>query len=243
MQYKPPFLFAMAALLLAVGGCARLTPAADTLLHFTEQDAGSEPYATRMLVSQDYLRIDDGRPPAGEDSGFVLLDRKARTVYSVSPGDKTILVIKPLPITLPRPASFELSVRRDTRSLPPVGGKTVFHYVLQAEQTPCMEVYAAAGLLPHVVTALREYHEILAGEQAQSEMHVLSSERSLCDQADYVFAPARYLDHGFPVRQVSRNGHARQLVDYKVNTMLEEGWHTLPKDYRRYSIADMAPRQ
>jgi hypothetical protein len=243
MQYKLAITIVMTVVALTTTGCATLTPPADTLLHFTEQDRGGTPYATRMLVSKDYLRIDDVRPEEGGDAGFVLLDRKARTIYSVSPGDKTILVIKPLPITLQRPAVFALSVERDKEALPHVDGKSVVHYRLLTGQEACMEVYAAAGLLPHVVTALREYHEILAGEQAQTEMHILKVERSLCDLADLVFAPARYLDHGFPVRQVSHNGHARQLVDYKINAVLEEGWFSLPQDYRRYSIGDMVPRQ
>ncbi len=243
MHCKLAVMIIVTAVALTATGCATLPPPADTVLHFTEQDRGGTPYATRMLVSKDYLRIDDVRPEEGGDAGFVLLDRKARTIYSVSPGDKTILVIKPLPITLPRPQSFQLSIERDKESLPQVDGKKVVHYRLLTEREPCMEVYAAAGLLPHVVTALREYHEILAGEQAQTEMHILKVERSLCDLADFVFAPARYLDHGFPVRQVSHNGHARQLVDYKINAVLEDGWYTLPQDYRRYSIADMVPRQ
>jgi hypothetical protein len=243
MQYKPAVMIVMTAVALTITGCATLSPPADTVLHFSEQDRGGTPYATRMRVSKDYLRMDDVRPQEGGDAGFVLLDRKARTVYSVSPGDKTILVIKPLPITLPRPETFVLSVERDDESLPQVAGKTVVHYRLLTGRETCTEVYAAAGLLPHVVTALREYHEILAGEQAQSEMHILKAERSPCDLADFVFAPARYLDHGFPVRQVSHNGHARQLVDYKIDAVLEAGWYTLPQDYRRYSIADMVPRR
>lgn len=243
MQSKLAVMIVVTTVALTTTGCATLTPPADTLLNFTEQDRGGTPYATRMLVSQDYLRIDDVRPEEGENAGFVLLDRKARTVYSVSPGDKTILMIKPLPIALQRPESFALSVERDKESIPKVDGKKVVHYRLLTEREPCMEVYAAAGLLPQVVTALREYLEILAGEQAQTEMHILKIERSLCDLADLVFAPARYLDHGFPVRQVSHNGHARQLVDYKIDAVLEDGWYTLPQDYRRYSIGDMVPRQ
>mgnify|MGYP006374701835 CR=1 FL=1 len=243
MQHKSPILFVMAIVAWAATACATLSPPADTVLHFTEQERDGEPYATRMRVSKAYLRIDGGRAEAGADSGFVLLDRKAQTIYSVSPGDKTILVIKPLPITLPRPEDYTLSVERDKEALPQVGGKPVVHYRLLAGQETCAEVYAAAGLLPHVVDALREYHEILAGEQAQSEMHALKAERSPCNLAEFVFAPARHLDHGFPVRQVSHTGHARQLVDYKLNAMPEEGWSTLPPNYRHYSIADMVPRR
>ena len=243
MQRKLSLIVVIATVAISTTACATFTPQTDTLLHFTEQDRGGAAYNTRMLVSRDYLRIDDGRPEEGADAGYLLLDRKARTVYSVSPGDKTILVITPLPITLTRPEHLVLSVQRDKDTLPQVDGRTVVHYHLLTGQTSCMDVYSAAGLLPHAVEALREYHEILAGEQAQTESHILDVERSPCDLADFVFAPARYLDHGFPVREVNRSGHTRQLVDYKLGAVLENGWHALPQDYRRYSIGDMVPRQ
>ena len=243
MHNKLAVMIVVTTVAITATACATFTPQTDTLLHFTEQDRGGTAYDTRMLVSRDYLRIDDGRPEEGADAGYVLLDRKARTVYSVSPGDKTILVIKPLPITLVRPEHLELSVKRDKDTLPQVDGKPVVHYRLLTGQTACMQVYSAAGLLPHVVDALREYHAILAGEQAQTETHILEVERSPCDLADFVFAPARYLDRGFPVREVSHNGHTRQLVDYKIDAVLDAGWYTLPQDYRRYSIGDMVPRQ
>lgn len=214
---------------------ACVTPrAADTLLHFTEQDRDGRVLATHMRVNREYLRMDDGA-----DGDFVLLDRGARIVYSVSAADQTILVIKPLPLTLARPTVFEQGVERDAAIFPTVAGRSVVHYRLLTNGKICTEVYAAADLLPDVVTALREYHEIMAGEQAQTQARMSELERSLCDLAEWVFAPARYLDQGFPVRQVSHDGRMRQLVDFKTPPSGSDSWHSLPQDYRRYSIGDM----
>ena len=224
-------------LLLTLGACQTRPPSA-LLLRFSEHDAGGQPYETRMLIDRAYLRIDDG-PDA---NGYILLDRAARTLYSVSHTDRSILVIKPLPVTLAAPAEFDNRPVREDASYPAIDGRTVSRYYLLTNQRVCGEVYAAAGLLPDAVTVLREYHLVLAGEQAQGEAQRPAEQRSACELADFVFTPARYLDHGFPVRHVAGNGHVRQLVDYTPQYTAGGHWHALPPDYRHYSIADMAPR-
>jgi hypothetical protein len=225
--------FAAGALMMLVSGCATM-PRGETTLYFTEQDKDGAPYDTRMRINSDFLRIDSG----GED-GFLLLDRKQRVVYSVSRGDRSVLVIRPLPVTLARPTALENRVRPDAAPFPPVAGHRVVHYQLLTNGAVCREVYAADGLLPQAVAALREYHEILAGEQAHTESRMPASEHSDCDLVDFVFAPGRYLAQGFPVRQVDRNGHVRQLINFKVGDVASDDWHRLPADYRHYSISDM----
>ena len=224
-------------LLLALGACQTRPPSA-LLLRFSEQDAGGQPYETRMLLDHAYLRIDDG-PNA---NGYILLDRAAHMLYSVSHADRSVLVIKPLPVTLAEPAEFDNRVVRDDAGYPAIAGRAVSRFYLLTNQQVCGEVYAAAGLLPDAVAALREYHVILAGEQAQGEAQRPAEQQSACDLADFVFTPARYLGHGFPVRHVTGNGHVRQLTDYTAQHFPNADWHTLPPDYRHYSIADMAPR-
>ena len=222
-------------LLLALAACQTQPPSA-LLLRFSEQDAGGEPYETRMLLSHAYLRIDDGP----NSDGYILLDRVAHTVYSVSHADRTVLVIKSLPVTLEAPAKFDQGAVREDADYPAVAGQSVSHYRLTANRERCGDVFAAAGLLPDAVAALRDYHITLAGEQAQAESHRPVEQQSACDLADYIFTPARYLDHGFPVRYVNRSGHVRQLTDYTAQYSLNADWQTVPADYRYYSVADMA---
>lgn len=232
MQAKPSFYIGLVGIL-AVGAC--VTPrATEILLHFTEQDREGRVLDTHLRVNPEYLRMDNGA-----DDGFILLDRKARIIYSVSATDQIILVLKPLPLTLARPPVFEHSVERDAAVWPAVAGRPVVHYRLLINGKTCGEVYAAAGLLPDVVTALREYHSIMAGEQARTQARMPESAGSLCDLAEWVYAPARHLDQGFPVRQVSYDGRVRQLVDFKTVLPSGDHWYSLPRDYRRYSISDI----
>ncbi len=228
-----------AVCVIALSACATHLPVAPqiaTVMMFTEQEQGGAPYRTRMIVTPRYLRIDSGH----SHGGFVLLDRSKHTVYSVSRMDKTVLVIKPRRITLPRPAEFRQRVVKDKREFPSIDGRKVVHYTLLTNNERCFDVYAAAGLLPDVVAALRDYHQVLAGEQAVTESKTPVSFRSDCDLANYVFLPAHYLEFGFPVRQTDSAGTTRQLVDYKIASPLTPGLFNLPADYRRYSIESMA---
>jgi len=230
-----------ALLVVALGACATHLPVVTstaTVLMFTEQEPDNAPYQTRMIVTPEYLRIDGGT----SSGGFVLLDRATHTVYSVSLMDKTVLVIKPLKIALVPPADFRQSVVRDKQKFPSIGGRKVVHYMLFTNNERCFDVYAAAGLLPDAVAALRDYHQVLAGEQAVTEAKTLASMRSACDLANYVFSPAHYLDYGFPVRQTNSLGTSRQLVDYKTAVPIAPGLFDLPPGYRHYSIENMVGR-
>ena len=215
-----------------LGACTS-TPPATVFLSFTETERGGESYPVRMLVTDRYLRIEDG----DGQSGFVLFDRAARTIYSVSHPGRTTLVIKPLP--LPAPPRFEQAERRDPAPFPAVAGHKVIHYSLQTNGEICFEVYAAGELLPQAVRALREYHETLAGEQARTQARVPAAFQSACDLADLVFLPARHLAHGFPVRQVNHAGVTRQLMDFKIGVPTEPRLFELPKDYRQITTADV----
>jgi hypothetical protein len=209
-------------------------PSATIFLSFTESGPDGE-YPVRMLVSEKFLRIEDG----DTQDGFIVFDRTARTLYSVSHAAKSTLVLRARPVTLSAPKQFEHRVEREKETLPPVDGRTVTHYRLLTNRERCFDVYAAEGLLPEAVAALREYHETLAGEQAVMQTNLPSGMQSACDLADQVFAPARYLAHGFPVRQVNRAGVTRQLVSYKRDVPVEKGIFDLPKDYKQITPAEL----
>jgi len=209
-------------------------PSPTIFLSFTESSPDGE-YPVRMLVSEKFLRIEDG----DTHDGFIVFDRAARTIYSVSHTGKSTLVLHARPVTLSAPKQFEHKVERDKETLPSVDGMTVTHYRLLTNRERCFDVYAAEGLLPEVVTALREYHETLAGEQAAMQANMPIGLQSVCDLADQVFVPARYLEHGFPVRQVNRTGVTRQLVGYQRDVPVEKGIFDVPKDYKQMSPAEL----
>lgn len=230
----------MKSLLLVVAALALLSactenPPTATFLSFTESGPDGDAYPVRMLVTGKFLRIEDGD---GQD-GYVLFDRAARVIYSVNRTDKTTLLVRARPVKLTPPAKFEQAVERDAEKFPAVDGKPVVHYRLLTNRERCFDVYAAEGLLPEAVAALREYQQALAGEQAVIQVRTPANMQSVCDLADLIFLPGRYLDQGFPVRQVNHAGVMRQLVDFKRGVPVKAGMFDLPGDYKQITPADI----
>lgn len=225
--------FALSILLL-ISSCTE-KPSGATFLSFSESGPDGDAYPVRMLVSEAFLRIEDG----DARDGFIIFDRSQKTVYSISHQDKTTLVLRAEPVKLDPPKAFAHQVQRDGEKLPDVAGRPVRHHRLLTNGERCFDVYAADGLLPEALAALREYHRTLAGEQAAMQTQVPVGFQSACDLAEYVFLPARHLEFGFPVRQINRAGLMRQLLDFKTGVPVEKGLFDVPADYKQITPAEV----
>jgi hypothetical protein len=229
------FLLLIGVLLLPFAACsAPSTPA--TQLYFVDKEQGGEPYRTRMIITAGFVRMDGGATDA-ED--FLLFDRADGTIYSVSSADKQILVIRPRLVTLKPPVPFVNQVVQDHASLPAIGGHQVVHYELLTNGQRCYDLYAANGLLPDAVQALRQFRETLAGEQAATAAQTPPSLQSACDLANNIFLPARHLAFGFPVRTLDMAGKSSELVDYKTDFRATADLFKLPQGYRRRTIEEL----
>lgn len=209
------------------------TPAA--VLYFVEHEPGAEPYRTRMVVTAGFLRMDSG----SEDIDFLLFDRADGTIYSVSGAERQILIIRPRPMDAKPPADFRHQVVRDNAAFPAVGGHKVSHYELLTNGQRCYDLYAAADLLPEALLALRQYREVLAGQQAKTLPLAPPGTLSACDMANNVFLPARHLEHGFPVRLSDMTGKTLELVDYNAEFRATAAMLRLPADYKRLTIEEL----
>ncbi|HYA37187.1 MAG TPA: hypothetical protein VEI74_02785 [Candidatus Methylomirabilis sp.] len=210
------------------------TPA--TLLYFVEKEQGGEPFRTRMIITAGFVRMDGGATNADD---FLLFDRANSTIYSVSSGDQQILVIRPRVVELKPPVPFTHQVVPDNATYPSVGGHKVVHYELLTNNQRCYDLYAAEGLLPDAVLALRQFREALAGQQATTAAAAPQQMESACDLANNVFLPARQLAYGFPVRVVDMTGKSGELVDYKTDFRATADLLSLPEGYRRRTIEEL----
>lgn len=228
-----------AALLAAQGSAAAdaADPGTALKLSFVEQEKGIDPYATRMLVTPKYLRIDDG---AGSKD-FVLFDRASRIIYDVNAEDGTIMTVEPHAVDIEPPDPLKLSEDRlgSMKDAPTVAGKAPVHYRLNADGKECANVVAVDGLLPDAVAALRAYRQVLAGESARTLNLIPADVRNACDMAADTFAPARHLAHGFPIQQWDAKGYSRMLTDFDPAFVPEQGVFVLPEGYKRFSIDDL----
>lgn len=237
----------LAGLLVA---CVPATPppakatARATALYFLENDSTSGATTVRMLITEKFLRIDGG----ADDSEFILYDRSTRTIYDVSAADHLILVIAPRAIPASAAPRLYYRTNRDAAAFPRVDGRTVVHYRLLTNGRVCYDLYAADGLLPEAVAALREYREALAGEQYAAIGYTPNEFKAPCDLANHVYAPARYLLHGFPVRlvELDARGHRRrrvtELTDYRTSLEVALTLFELPATYRRMPLRELQTR-
>lgn len=221
-------------LLMAMVSCSEPTTPA-TVLYFIEHEPGAEPQRTRLLIIAGFLRMDGGI----HDEDFLLFDRDRGTIYSVSGAERQILVIPPRPVDARPPADFRHRMERDRASYPAVGSYTVVHYELLTNGQRCYDLYAAAGLMPEAVAALRQYREVLAGQQAKTLSLAPPGVLSDCDMANNVFLPARHLEHGFPVRLTDMTGKTSELVDYDAKFRATAAMLRLPAGYKRLTIDEL----
>lgn len=194
---------------------------------------GRPPYSTRFLVTPRFMRSDDG---AGSKD-FVLLDRKGRTVYSVSHTDGTVLVIPHRDIKPKPPASLKLAqhARKDPKA-PPIGGRAPVHYTFLANGKTCYDEVVVPGLLGDAVAAMAEFERILAGQHALDMDKTPADMQTPCDLARYVYASDRYLRHGMPIQEWDPSGYRRTLTDYKAKIPVNAALFKLPKGFRHYSV-------
>lgn len=228
----------------ALGACTHATgPDKATALYFVEQEEGSEAGRTRMLVTREYLRIDDGAD-AGD---FLLYQRGDRTIYSVNAADGLVLVIEHQPVTSAAAGLTHKVQRQDEEAIPEIAGRKVRHYRLLTNGQLCYDLYAAEGLLPDAVAALSEYRESLAGEQAAALAFTPKEMQTPCDLANNVYLPARHLAHGFPVRLTEttrqpNRARTTELVDYKTGVTIDPALFSPPESYRRLTIQELRAR-
>lgn len=206
-----------------------------TVVKFKVTDVDSQHYESRLIVTPGFVRFDDGQ----DSSDFLLFDRKKKTIYNTSAMDQTILVIKNQKIALPEKKNWTNNVDSDNEMLPSVGGKPVKHWVLLTNNLVCYDLYAARDLLPDVTSALSEYRRVLATQQAEIYTRSNDRQRDVCDLANNIYLPDRYLKHGFPIRYRDKDGRGEELLGYKEVVPVNPALFKLPAGYKEYSISDM----
>lgn len=219
--------------LLSLSMTTALAVETDTmLLVFEDQDSQDEsPYVSRMLLTKDYLRMDDGK----DDGDFALYDRKTGTVYSVSHEDQRTLVIslQAVDSTPNKPLRHDFE-KLDSSDLPTIDGRKVSRYYLFTNGRRCMEVYAVPGLYEDAVKAMAGFAKTLAGQHAKTMQFIPDDVSSDCDLANNIFVPDRYLSKGFPVRQIDYTGRRRSLVSVKEKVKFDSSMFDLPPDYQKF---------
>jgi len=199
---------------------------------YNEQEQGTGAYPVRYIVTDDFLRSDGGGDP---NDGFVLLDRRHKTVYNVVRDSKTILVIDGSAAPTAAPPDLRIDERwSEHADAPPIDGKPARELQVFADDHFCYGAVVIPGLDEKVTRALQEFQQVLATRQLKTLDNTPEEFRDVCFMTRYVYAPARHLSYGLPIEEWDVYGRRKSLVKAAQRIDVDDALFTLPPDYRRY---------
>lgn len=188
----------LVGLLVLVAGGAQA--AGMTVLRYVDQDPGDPPYATRILVTPDFLRMDNG-----EDMGdFVLLDRRQKKVVNVMRGTGLAMVFAPGNVPS-RPTSWQVKLGTQ----PAAAGTQRFRLVVNG--SVCSEGVLAPRAAPEAVRALGELKTVLAATQYRVWKDSPRALQHDCDLANQVWEFGTLLKKGLPLEEREFSGRTRHF--------------------------------
>lgn len=244
LQYNK-LVMVMVAMALFVTGCNKTEPEAEkktsVKIDFVEYEKYVSPYPTRLIVTNDFMRFDDG----DGSTSFILYNRGTDTIYSVNDEDRTVMSMQGQEIELEPPMELVLEEHNlgTLEDAPKIQGKTPLHYQFTANGEICYDVIAVQDLMPDVVKAMEAFTAVLANDSKVTFNNIPADLHNACDMSMSTFAAGRHLKYGFPIQEWSVDGDGRTLVDFDENYEPDPVLFELPQEYRHFSIQDIRSGQ
>jgi len=210
---------------LPTGGLA----ASGSLLVYRVWEQGIDPYISRVIVTPDHVRLDEG----SGGGGYTLFDRQQEILYTVSTEDQSVLVMNPT--ELPPDPSDSLILQEDVEvdeQAPAVAGRQPSNVRLLANGELCAELVVIDGVMEDAVEGLMELKLVLARIQAATLESLPPEMRTPCDLAMNVHAADRALRFGLAVQERSE-GRSQSLVDFSTDFEVDDAMFTLPAEFAR----------
>lgn len=213
----------------------------DTLVLFSEQENGVEPYQTRMVVTKNFVRVDDGE---GAKS-FVLYDRTKKVVYSINPDEQSVMAVNEKKLkkgeVFEPPFKLTHSVKKmpAMKDVPTIDGESAKHYQLITNDKTCYDVVSIKNLMPHVAKALTEFHSHMATDSRVTFNNMPADMHDACDMTSTTFKPARQFEFGFPIQEWDSKGYSRALVDFNIEYKADPKLFVFPEGYKHYTVQDL----
>jgi hypothetical protein len=196
---------------------------------FQESEPGVEPYVSRYLLSDRYLRLDDGT----DNGDFILFDLEQKVIHSFQHGERTHIKISP---AQPEAVDFQLDFDIEQRTLteaPKINGESAVEYRLLANGELCKKVVSVQNLMPEFVAALKGYEKLLANQASLTLSQVPEEYRTGCYMANNYLHSEDYLQGGFPLSIEDDRGRSRKLLDFS-RTSKPGQLFALPQGYQLY---------
>lgn len=223
-------------LIVFLGMVERVLAVDAQLLVYRVSEPGLEPYFSRMIVTPEYVRLDEG---GNVGDGYTLYERASGSIYNVSGEEGSVLQLRTLEKTPPAGVALKLEERVETDpDAPRVGGVRPVRVQLLVNGVVCRELMVVDGIMQPAIQGLKEFREALALFQAASLHTWPEASRTPCDLAELVYAPTRGLAHGLAVQDHSAT-MSQSLVDFEQNYDAAEELFVLPADYARIEMPDL----
>jgi hypothetical protein len=202
MRRLPGCLLGMGLLGLPAAQAMDSAAATPTMIavRYIDQDPGEPPYPTRILVTPDFMRLDEGK----DGGDFVLLDRRQQKVINVMHDNQLAMVFSAGALP-PKPAGWK--PRLDVK--PAATGTRRFS--LTVSGVVCSEGVAAQGAAPDAARAMAELKSVLGAMQYRVWKDSPSELQHDCDLANQVWESGATLELGLPLEEREFTGRTRQF--------------------------------
>ena len=231
--------FSLFGLLLIVSGSV-YAGVTGSILWYLEQEAGIQPYKVRYLVTEHFMRSDEG----GGEGGFALFERKTRQVYSVVPENRTILRIDGKGRVPEIPRRLDVNIKQSVDSnAPRVADKVPVTVELIAGGELCYSAVVVPGFPGPARAAFQEFARSLAVQQLRTLASTPEQYQTPCFLSRYLYAADFHLQQGIPLAEWNDQGERRELIDYQIGVELDEHLFELPDGYEVIQAAgqEVAP--
>ncbi|MES9827105.1 MAG: hypothetical protein ABW201_02430 [Candidatus Thiodiazotropha sp.] len=204
------------------------------LLLYAARNANGDVVTNRLLITPKMLRIEQEK---GVD-GYILYDREADVIYSVTPEERSILVIQPQSGSVRIPHDMRLKIERLVDfDGPEIGDSKPQHWQLIVNNDICRNVILAPGLMTEALRVYQDYLTLLANRHYLSLNAIPAEYRDPCEDAIHVFAPTLLLQKGLPVRAWDRMGNQQRLLNFSNQHRVDSSLFRLPAEYNRQPMA------
>jgi hypothetical protein len=171
-----------------------------TVLRYVDQDAGDPSYLTRILVTPDFMRMDDGL----DDGDFILLDRKQRRLINVMRSNNLAMVFTPGKVPA-EPVGWKPKLTSHAAA------KGTRRFTLVLNGVTCLEGVAAKHAAADAARAMAEMKAVLAATQYRMWRDSPADMQHDCDLANQVWAFESVLELGLPLEERDFRGRTRQF--------------------------------
>ncbi len=202
-----------------------------TVVWYSEQEPGIDPYHVRYVITPAFMRSDDGV----EGGDFLLFDRGKRQIYSVVADNRTVLEIDGNADSPQKPDNLTIDIRQHVaREAPMINGEAPLEIELRAASEVCRSALVIPGFLESARLAMQEYNQALAVQQLRTLDNTPPAYRTPCFLSRYLYATDFHLARGMVLADWNSRGERRELTAYETDVPVPDSLFVLPDDFTRY---------